>query len=249
MEEKTLFSAISQKYARHRLEYPLDLAAWLVSQVDECGLLWDCGTGTGQVAGLLSPFFKKVIATDISSNQLANAIVKNNITYIQSSAEKIDLPDKSVNLITVACAAHWFDLNKFYQEVTRVLTPNGRLAIWSYTWPTTQDSLIEEKLLYIKDILLGPYWCDGARLHLNQYKDLAFPFMPISAPTFVIQCKWELQQLIGFLETWSTIQYYINEVDNGFISKIQELLGKDFPEDGVTFNFPLYLKLGKLPLQ
>ena len=42
------------------------------------------------------------------------------------------MPDRSVGLITVAQALHWFDLEKFYAEAVRVLAPQGVLAVWAY---------------------------------------------------------------------------------------------------------------------
>ena len=48
-------------------------------------------------------------------------------------ARKLPVVDQSVELITVACAAHWFDpLDQFYDEVKRVLIPGGCLAMFCF---------------------------------------------------------------------------------------------------------------------
>lgn len=52
-----------------------------------------------------------------------------------SPAETIAERDESVQLVTVMQAVHWFDLDAFYKEVTRVLVPNGVLALCSYLIP------------------------------------------------------------------------------------------------------------------
>ncbi|MGK7955595.1 MAG: hypothetical protein AB4063_10105 [Crocosphaera sp.] len=47
-------------------------------------------------------------------------------------AETTYLPDKFLNLITVAQAAHWFNLDAFYKEFNRFLKVKGILAMWCY---------------------------------------------------------------------------------------------------------------------
>ena len=57
--------------------------------------------------------------------------------------------DNSVDLITSAQAMHWFDLDKFYAEATRVLKPNGVLATYGYAIPVLdnpQASLLVQKV-------------------------------------------------------------------------------------------------------
>jgi ubiquinone/menaquinone biosynthesis C-methylase UbiE len=48
------------------------------------------------------------------------------------SADHIDLPDKSVDLIVSAQAVHWFNHEGFYGETKRLLKPDGMLAVWGY---------------------------------------------------------------------------------------------------------------------
>jgi ubiquinone/menaquinone biosynthesis C-methylase UbiE len=55
-----------------------------------------------------------------------------NLEFKQAPAEKIPLPDCSVDLIITAQAAHWFDLDAFFSESDRILKPEGCLAIWGY---------------------------------------------------------------------------------------------------------------------
>ncbi len=73
----------------------------------------------------LSPFFKKVMASDASGSQLKSAEQSENINYRNFPAGKADIADQTVNLVTVAQALHWFDFGGFYAEVNRVLKPGG----------------------------------------------------------------------------------------------------------------------------
>ena len=75
------FSNQSDYYKKYRPEYPVEFIDEIVSLVKNRGVAWDCGTGTGQVAKIISGSFKNVFATDISDNQISKAAEGSNIKY------------------------------------------------------------------------------------------------------------------------------------------------------------------------
>jgi len=90
----------------------------------------DVACGTGQATRALAPLFGKTIGADISTTQLeeARASSPGNIQYIASSAEEIEkfVSPHSVDLITVAQALHWFEVDVFLPEIIPLLKkPNG----------------------------------------------------------------------------------------------------------------------------
>ncbi len=78
---KDHFSAHSAAYARGRPGYPPALFEWLAAQALRRDRAWDCATGNGQAARGLATHFKRVIATDASAEQIANAFVHPCIEY------------------------------------------------------------------------------------------------------------------------------------------------------------------------
>lgn len=48
-------------------------------------------------------------------------------------AEELPFEDASVDLLASFTAAHWFDIEKFMREVSRVVRPGGCVAISTYT--------------------------------------------------------------------------------------------------------------------
>src|SRR5688572_29467213 len=118
--KKDFFSGHSKLYATFRPSYPADLYSFVFTHVKNFYSAWDCATGNGQVAQVLAKHFKHVEATDISQQQLDNAVQIQNIHYSTQGAEKTAFPNNHFDLITVGQALHWFDLDKFYSEVKRV---------------------------------------------------------------------------------------------------------------------------------
>jgi ubiquinone/menaquinone biosynthesis C-methylase UbiE len=135
MTDKTFkdhFSSQSGDYRKYRPVYPEALYKFLAEHSLAHDCAWDCATGNGQAAMGLAKHFMRVIATDASRQQLGYAMQENNIEYRCVRAEKTCIEQNSVDLITVAQALHWFDVDAFYQEARRVLKNQGVIAVWSY---------------------------------------------------------------------------------------------------------------------
>ncbi|KAI9594246.1 S-adenosyl-L-methionine-dependent methyltransferase [Syncephalis fuscata] len=127
----------------------------------------DVATGTGQAAVELAKLFSNVRATDRSATMLSQATPAAGVTYIEEPAEQIGLPNDSVDLVTAAESAHWFNIEAFQNEVQRVLKPQGTLAIWGYGAPISPwYPEITKALHYYNDVRMGPYW-DKGREHLR----------------------------------------------------------------------------------
>lgn len=207
-----LFSKQADHYARFRPQYPPELYDFLIEHCGGTDLAWDCATGNGQAAIDLSRFFKRVIATDLSENQIASAILVNNVDYkVLRAEETLDLNDHSLDLITVAQALHWFDLDKFYKEVKRLLKPTGIFATWAYSFHAPIRPEIDALLNEFYFDTLGPFWKANNRMIWDDYKNLAFPFSEIATPKIKLSVDWHLDYLLGYFKTWSSTQLFIEK--------------------------------------
>ncbi len=99
-----------------------------------------CGTGDQSTLPLVDRF-DKVIGLDVSEEQLKQA-PKNveNLEFKQLAAEMLCCDPHSVDLVTVACGLHLFNIPEFYAEVERVLSPGGCLAVYTYCWPSLAET-------------------------------------------------------------------------------------------------------------
>src|SRR5512133_486639 len=132
MTFKDHFSQQAAGYAKFRPRYPQKLFDYLGSIAPSRQLAWDCGTGNGQAAVGLASVFDRVIATDASEKQIANAQPYGRVEYRVAPAENSGIQSAAADLIMVAQVLHWFDPDRFYAEARRVLKPDGMLAASAY---------------------------------------------------------------------------------------------------------------------
>nr|CAG8658782.1 1220_t:CDS:2 [Entrophospora candida] len=214
----------------------------------------DVATGTGQVTQVLADSFKKVYGVDSSATMLENAVKKSNITYSTSTAENLNrFDDSSIDLLTVAQAAHWFDLPKFLEESYRVLKSplsssdggGGTLAIWGYShnifdnYPTASELLIDYSTNFMDD-----YWERG-RLALDDlYRGFEIPERLFKNVKFEIydgtkeseqyrlmEADWTISQYEKYLKTWSCYKSFllknpnVEDPVNKLIARMKEVEG------------------------
>lgn len=244
---KDNFSARSAEYARFRPGYPDALFDFLFEKCRGFERAWDCATGNGQMAAALAGRFREVDATDISENQLKNAIAKPNIHYRVEAAEATTFPDHAFDLVTVGQAAHWFDFGRFYPEVQRIMKPGGVLALVGYNLlridaPT--DALIDR--LY-RDVL-GNYW-DAERRHVDAaYTSIPFPFPEIPFPTLSMDYTWSKAQFVGYLGTWSALRHFeqkngVSPLDETVLATLDEIWADD---EMKPVRFPIFGRLARV---
>ena len=116
MSFKDHFSKQAAVYSKFRPRYPQELFDYLGSIALSRQVAWDCGTGNGQAAVGLASVFDRVIATDASEKQIANAQSHERVDYRVASAENSGIGSETIDLIMVAQALHWFDLVVFTRK-------------------------------------------------------------------------------------------------------------------------------------
>ncbi|MES2497035.1 MAG: class I SAM-dependent methyltransferase [Pseudomonadota bacterium] len=202
---KDHFSSHAAAYASYRPAYPPELADWLASLVPAREIALDVGCGSGQLSLLLAERFSQVVATDPSPQQIDSAVAHPRIDYRVAPAEASGLTDGSIDLLTAAQAAHWFDLPAFFAETRRLLKPDGVIALISYARLKTEGD-IEEIVERFRLVTLEDYWPPERALVENDYRDIRLPFTPIDVPAFTIEVQWPLAALVGYLDTWSAVR-------------------------------------------
>ena len=208
-------------------------------------LAWDCGTGNGQAAVGLASVFDRVIATDASEKQIAKAQSHERVEYRVTRAEKSDLESASIDLIMVAQALHRFDLDRFYDEVRRVLKKNSVLAASAYNLLHINPAIDEVVNRYYYEVV-GPFWPQERKL-VEQFGNLPFPFHEIDPPKFEMTAQWNLDHLVGYLRTWSSTQRFVAAKGSDPLKQIMGELRAAWgtPEHTRNVIWPLTLRIGR----
>lgn len=174
------FDAGADAYERARPSYPAAAVGWIV---EHCGIragatVCDLAAGTGKLTRLLAPTGARLLAVEPvegMSRHLRSALP--DVPVAAGTAEALPLADESLDAVTVAQAFHWFDADRAFAEIHRVLRSGGRLALlWnardrSVDWVDAVWSIMDrvEKKAPWRD---HDNWHESALGDRNGYGDL-----------------------------------------------------------------------------
>jgi len=184
------------------------------------GVAVDVGCGSGQNTLCFAPYFEKIYGYDVSPSQVEEARktanLSGNVEFAVSPAESIPLEDDSVEFVTGGFSFHWFDFDKFYAEVDRILVPGGVVAAIAHN---KQQAVHPTKTAEL-NVLMDDYVATNLqqRLHkrndyaFSDYVDLPLPYqeqlrlrgMPLDVPLTVAD-------LVGAYASWSSFQMEYKE--------------------------------------
>lgn len=129
------FSGRVESYKRYRPGYPAEIVDLLRR---ECALsnnaaIADVAAGTGLLTEIFLAAGFSVTAVE-PNDEMRAALAKlkqrsPNLRCVTGTAEDTTLPDHSIDLITVAQAMHWFNLDRTRAEFARILKPGGWCAV------------------------------------------------------------------------------------------------------------------------
>lgn len=207
-EFKDHFSGHAAVYAAHRPTYPAELFERLAELAPARDLAWDAGTGNGQAARALAAHFTRVVATDASPEQIAAAAPHERVTFRVGAEQGSGLEDASADLVTVAQALHWFEHERFWTEVQRVLRPGGLLAAWCYSMARVTPE-IDAVVDHFYEHVVGPYWPPERTLVEGGYADLSFPGSALEFPRMAMERELDLDGICGYVSSWSAVRRFM----------------------------------------
>jgi SAM-dependent methyltransferase len=241
------FSGVAAAYATFRPRYPDALVDFLAREAPAQDAAWDAGTGSGQAAIGLARHFRHVTATDASASQIEHAIPHPRVEYRVAAAEASGLGDRSVDLVTAAQALHWFDRPRFWAEGRRVLRPGGVLAVWTYVlFEITPPIDAIVRRFYSGTV--GPFWPPERRITEERYRTIEFPFAEFAAPDFVIEQQVTLDDVTGYIRTWSAtrafMQRHHQDPVDGLVAELGPVWGP--PQQSRLARWPVAMRVGRV---
>lgn len=129
------FGAQAAAYDLHRPDYPSSAVEWALRPVsaEQTPRVLDLGAGTGKLTAVIAATGASVTAVEPDDAMRAE-LVRGlpSVRALSGTAERIPLPDASVDAVLVGQAYHWFDQERALPEISRVLRPGGVLAaLWN----------------------------------------------------------------------------------------------------------------------
>ena len=125
------FGSVAEAYDRGRPTYPAEAVAWLAG--GEAKVVLELAAGTGKLTRELVDQGHAVFATEPDEAMLE--VLRQRVPEVSAkvaTAEEIPANDRSVDVVVVAQAFHWFDHQAALPEIARVLKPGGHVAlVWN----------------------------------------------------------------------------------------------------------------------
>lgn len=140
MNTKDIWNAKHEKYKNQSwINNPNIFAKEIIEYFPEEGKILELGAGQGQDTRFLAENGYKVISTDISPEALSlskekmTIDIEKNIEIKQmDTSKKFPFNDSEFEIVYAHLAVHYFDMKtteKIVKEISRVLKPNGIIAI------------------------------------------------------------------------------------------------------------------------
>jgi SAM-dependent methyltransferase len=126
------FDSGADAYERARPSYPPDAVAWIVehTQVVPGHRICDLAAGTGIFTRLLVPSGAQLLAVEpVDGMRGVLRRVAPSVPALAATAEALPFAPGALDGVTVAQAFHWFDADRAFAELARVIRPGGRVGL------------------------------------------------------------------------------------------------------------------------
>lgn len=136
MEDYTQrFTGRAEAYSKYRPTYPQGVLDILKEKIhfDSSKVVADIGSGTGILSKLFLEHGNRVFGVEPNAdmrNKAESSLAGfPNFISLNGTAENTSLKDRSVDLISIGQALHWFDPVKSWKEFGRIMNQNGWLCV------------------------------------------------------------------------------------------------------------------------
>jgi len=174
---------------------------------------------------------------------VALADVHSGIEFRVARAEDSGLPSSTVDLITVAQALHWFDIDAFFAEAGRILKPCGVLAFWCYHNYTVNPAC-DEVIGAIFDSV-DNYWPAESEIVDSCYRDVTMPFTEMPVDDLSMTTQWTVDEALDYMRTWSASQRFMAENGTDPVAAHAAELRQQWGGGKRGVNWPLILRVGR----
>jgi SAM-dependent methyltransferase len=244
------FSDRVENYVRYRPGYPAQAIDTLQS---ECGLrpehtIADIACGTGIWTRLLLENGNRVFGIEPNADmrQAGEKLLAGfpNFTSVGGTAEATGLSDQSVDFVTAAQAAHWFDRQRARREFLRILKPGGWLVLlWNERLTDSTPFLREyETLLQVYGTDYNDVRHERTTSAVNQFFDPS----PMQERVFAMTQEFDFDGLAGRLLSSSYAPGPAHPRHEPMLRELRRIFEANAVHDRVAFEYKNRMFFGKL---
>jgi ubiquinone/menaquinone biosynthesis C-methylase UbiE len=244
------FSDRVEDYVRYRPSYPSQVLELLRQ---ECGLkpehvVADIASGTGAFTKLLLESGNSVIAVEPNAAmreagmQLLRGFDK--LTSLAGTAEATTIPSTSVNFVTAAQAAHWFDQDRARAEFSRIVKPNGWcVLIWNERRTDSTPFLRDYEQLLLA------YGTDYKEVRHERTTTIIHEFFapaPYREATFELSQEFDFEGLAGRLLSSSYAPLVGHQNHEPMMQELKTIFAAHARQNSVKFEYETRVFYGNL---
>lgn len=244
------FSDRVENYVRYRPGYPREV---LDALKRECGLMSshviaDIASGTGIWTRMLLENENHVYAVEpnVDMRQAGDRLRAEFTEFasVNGSAEATTLPDASVDFVTAAQAAHWFDRKRTRREFLRILKPGGWLVLlWNEREVDTTPFLRDyEQLL----LTFGTDYEDVRHERTTDSVNEFFDPLPYQERIFAMRQEFDYAGLEGRLLSSSYAPGTGHPKHEPMLKELRRIFDKHAERGIVGFDYKTRVYFGKL---
>jgi SAM-dependent methyltransferase len=244
------FSDRVENYVRYRPGYPPEVLELLRA---ECGLrpshiVADIASGTGAFTRLLLENGNSVFAVEpnLEMREMGAHVLEAypRLVSVAGTAEETTLRSASVDFVTAAQAAHWFDLPRARAEFVRILRPGGWcVLIWNERCTSTTPFLRE-----YEELLLA-YGTDYKEVRHERTTDIIHEFFapaPHEERVFSVRQRFDYEGAAGRLlsSSYTPLEGHPNYAP--MMEEMQRIFRAHAADGKIEFEYKTRVYYGKL---
>lgn len=244
------FSDRVENYVRYRPGYPAEVLRTLKA---ECGLkpshvVADVASGTGIWTRILlengNPVFGVEPNAEMREAGERLLAAFPGFTSVAGTAEATTLPDRSVDFVTAAQAAHWFDRARARQEFVRILKPGCWLVLlWNERLTDSTAFLRAYEALLLK---YGTDYQDIRHEHTTAAVNEFFDPAPFHECDFPMRQEFDYTGIEGRLLSSSYVPGPDQPQHAPMLHELRRIFDAFAVEGRATFEYRTRLYFGRL---
>lgn len=243
----------SGNYAKYRDIYPKEFyqKIWDHGLCLEGQTVLDIGTGTGVLPRNLYARGANFTGIDVSQNQITQAIKLSksnnmNIDFQCISAEKINFPNETFDIVTACQCFTYFDHTALSPHLSKLLKPDGKFAVLYMAWLPYEDKIAgnSEKLI----LKYNPSWTGcGETRHVISIPDIYSQYFTIeSQEVFDVPVSFTKESWHGRIKTCRGIEASLSEQEiRQFDAEHMRLLNETAPQSFEVLHYAAITILAK----